>query len=57
MLPLLFLAIFGGFYGLMYYLNSKAPMPEGAKAKMENCHGCSISSCELHPNNQITEVS
>lgn len=55
MLPLLLLAIFGGVYALLYYLNSKAPVPEGAKKRLEDCAGCTISSCELHPTHLDTE--
>ncbi len=55
MMALGFLALFGGFYGLMYYLNHQVPVPEGAKEKLENCHGCSISSCELHPTHMKVE--
>lgn len=51
MYALIALAIFGGFYALLYYLNSKAPIPENAKSKLENCHGCGTTSCELHPSN------
>ena len=42
---------FAAFYALMYYLNSKAEIPEGAKVKLEGCHGCNITSCELHSSN------
>lgn len=49
MLPFIILITLGGVYGASYYLNSKVPVPEGAQSKLENCKGCSISSCELHP--------
>ncbi len=54
-LPLILLALFGGFYAILYYFNAKAPMPEGAKDKLENCGGCGVTSCELHPTHRIME--
>ncbi len=49
MIPFLLFAVCGGFYGILYYLNSKAPVPEGALNKLEECHACGVTSCELHP--------
>lgn len=52
--------IFSGlaaFYALVYYFNSLAPIPEGAEIASESCHGCSVSTCEIHPTKRIKEVS
>ncbi len=46
-----------GFYALMYYFNSLAPIPEGAEVASESCHGCSISTCEIHPTKRVREVN
>lgn len=51
MLPIIIFVVFGAFYALVYYFNSQAEIPEGAKVKLEACHGCSITSCELHSSN------
>lgn len=39
----------GLFYALTYLLNRNTPVPEGCEDLAASCHGCSISSCELHP--------
>lgn len=56
MVALLIVLALAAIYGGAYYLNSKTPVPKGAEEKLENCHGCKISSCELHPTHRETEV-
>jgi hypothetical protein len=46
---LLFMVGLGLFYALTYVLNRNTPIPEGCEDLTQSCHGCSISSCELHP--------
>ena len=53
---ILLFAALAGFYAMMYYFNSMAPIPEGAEVASESCHGCSVSTCEIHPTKRIKEV-
>ncbi len=54
---ILLVAMLAGFYAMMYYFNSLAPIPEGAEVASESCHGCSISTCEIHPAKRIKGVN
>lgn len=54
---ILIFAVMAGIYAMSYYFNSLAPIPEGAELVDEGCHGCSTSTCELHPTKRIKEVS
>ncbi len=53
MAAFIIIGLLGGLYGLLYYFNSKTPLPEGAQENLENCSACTIDSCELHPNNSV----
>lgn len=52
----LLFAVLSGFYAMMYYFNSITPIPEGAEVASASCHGCSVSTCEIHPTKRIKEV-
>lgn len=54
---ILIFSVLAGFYAILYYFNSLAPIPEGAEVASESCHGCSISTCEIHPTKRIKEVN
>lgn len=45
----LYLAILGGLYALVYYLNHKTPVPEGCEHLKAECEGCHDVSCCNHP--------
>lgn len=51
----LFIAVMGGAYAGLYYLNHKTPVPKGCEDLSSECQGCSINSCEKHPNQQYKE--
>ncbi|NLA78773.1 MAG: hypothetical protein GX845_04410 [Erysipelothrix sp.] len=53
----LFLSALGLFYAVLYFLNSKTPIPEGCEELIQNCHGCAISSCGLHPSQREEGIS
>ena len=42
---LLALAIFGGLFILVYYLNSKTKKPDGCNELPEECKQCKVSFC------------
>ncbi|HZJ86155.1 MAG TPA: hypothetical protein VFC83_03445 [Erysipelotrichaceae bacterium] len=54
---ILIFAGLAGFYAFTYYLNSLAPIPEGAEIASEGCRTCSVSTCEIHPSKRIKEVN
>ncbi|MEE0831778.1 MAG: hypothetical protein UIM26_09985 [Longicatena sp.] len=51
----LYLAILGGIYALVYYLNSRTPLPEGCENLKAECEGCHDVSCCNHPTHQQKE--
>jgi len=52
---LLFLAVMGGLYALLYYLNHRTPVPEGCENLKAECDGCRITSCENHPVHDLSK--
>ncbi len=44
---ILVVVVLGAFYGVVYYLNHKIPVPSGCEDISESCKNCSISSCGL----------
>ncbi|MDR1795217.1 MAG: hypothetical protein LBR25_07465 [Erysipelotrichaceae bacterium] len=45
----LFLAVLGGLFAGLTYLNQKTPRPEGCENLVAECGGCGIRSCPQHP--------
>lgn len=55
MIPILYLAIFGAIYAILYYFNHKTPLPEGCENLKAQCNGCHDASCCNHPSHTIEE--
>lgn len=51
-LAVVILAALGGLFGILYYFNSKTPVPKGCENLKSACEGCKISSCGNHPDLQ-----
>ncbi len=52
---LLFLAVMGGMYAALYWLNHKTPVPEGCENLKAECDGCRVTSCENHPVHDLSK--
>lgn len=52
----LFALVLGGVFALSYYMNKKTPKPAGCEDLTAECHGCAITSCEHHPNNELKGI-
>lgn len=49
----LFFAVLGGIYALLYYLNHKTPVPEGCENLKAQCKGCQDHSCGNNPEHNL----
>ncbi len=48
-IPIIYIAIFGAIYALVYVLNHRTKVPEGCEDIKSSCNGCGITSCSNHP--------
>lgn len=49
LIALAYMAMLGGLYCLVYYLNKKTPVPAGCENLKADCEGCKITSCGNNP--------
>lgn len=49
----LYLALLGGGYALVFYLNHKTPVPKGCENLKASCKGCHDTSCANHPDHDL----
>ncbi len=52
---LIFLAVMGGAYAVLYTLNHRTAVPEGCEDLKVDCEGCRITSCGSHPTHHDNE--
>ncbi|MGL5540499.1 MAG: hypothetical protein ACRDBX_02565 [Erysipelotrichaceae bacterium] len=46
---IVFFALMGGFYALVYTLNRKTPLPQGCEDLASACTGCKDFACGHNP--------